>query len=76
MKKCGRCIFGSWVVGLSAVAWGVAGALGLDLGFHGWLRPASVVVALIGASFVAYQAPFAPCPACLARQGLSAGGGR
>ena len=76
MKKCSRCIFGSWVVGLSAVAWGVAGALGLDLGLHGWLRPASIVVAVIGLSFLIYQAPFAPCPACVASNRLSAGGVR
>ncbi len=64
VKKCTVCMVGSWVVGLSAVAWGTAGIFN-PFGFVLWLRLVCGLAGVAGLGFLAYQPPFPACPRCL-----------
>lgn len=61
--KCLPCLFGTWTVGLSAVAWGVQGFLGTGNLLTDILL---LVVGGIGLWFLVFQYPFRPCSRCVA----------
>ena len=65
MKKCPVCLFGTWVVGLSAVAWGASAIRGQAPALVGATYVAAFFVALTGIGFLVYQPPFKPCPRCV-----------
>jgi hypothetical protein len=70
MKKCGICLIGTWVVGLSALAWAVVGFAGGLAQLSMWGRVLAVLVGAIGMGFLFYQPPMKPCLRCLAASGL------
>jgi hypothetical protein len=64
VKKCSICIVGSWISGLSAIAWGAVAALD-PFGFVVWLRVVCGFVGVIGIGFLVFQPPFLSCPRCV-----------
>ncbi len=64
IRKCTICIFGSWVSGLSALAWGAVGIFN-PFGFELWARILLMIVGATGISFLYYQPPFPSCPRCM-----------
>ncbi len=61
--KCTVCLMGTWVVGLSAVAWGVVASMG---GITGEVVSLGFLLGLAGLWFLWFQFPFRPCPRCVA----------
>jgi hypothetical protein len=66
MKKCTVCLIGTWIVGLSALAWGVLGVTGGLSTLPVWARVMMGVVGVVGLGFLFYQPPMKPCPRCVA----------
>lgn len=63
--KCLPCLAGTWVVGLSAIAWGAAGLFGIGgLALQG--SPLALIVGGIGIWFLYFQYPFRSCSRCVA----------
>jgi hypothetical protein len=65
-RKCLICTFGSWTVGLSALAWPAAAFFWTGGPVPLWLNVALLGVAATGIGFLWYQPPFYACPRCLA----------
>lgn len=63
MKKCAMCVVGSWVVGLGALLWAVAGVLEVTPAWTPLLRGAAVLVGAFAVGFLACQVT--PCPMCV-----------
>lgn len=66
MRKCGICMFGSWVVGLVAVAASLFGILSYPLPAGTLAGALYVVVLVVAISFLYYQ--IVPCPRCARKQ--------
>lgn len=64
MKKCVICTFGSWTVGLSALAWTAVGLLGIVLPAGLGFKIITALVGITGAGFLIYQPPLQACPRC------------
>lgn len=64
MNKCIICKVGSWIAGLSALAWGVAGWTFLADLIPLYAQIVLTAVALVGVGFLRYQWPFESCPRC------------
>ncbi|HEY1812470.1 MAG TPA: hypothetical protein VGG74_09005 [Kofleriaceae bacterium] len=65
MKKCAICTLGSWVVGVTALAVGVAAVTGHVPAMTTWLRVVLAIAGVVGLGFLFYQPPLAPCPRCV-----------
>ena len=63
--KCAVCLFGTWVVGLSALAWGIVGVNGSVI-FGSAASVVAIIVGLVGLSFLYFQYPMKPCTRCVA----------
>jgi uncharacterized membrane protein len=69
MKKCGICTFGSWVVGLTALAVGIVAVTGSFPAMTTWLRGVLALAGIVSLGFLFYQPPLAPCPRCVRANG-------
>ncbi len=63
--KCTPCLVGTWLVGLAAVGWGLAGFLG-GIKTNYFLSAPLFVLGLVGLGFLRFQRPFSACPRCTA----------